>query len=195
MGGAVTGGSAFAAGGAFFELTVPLLNPLGPPNSVGNDTFQLPNLYAFDEDQNIRLLAPLAMDVGGVLPAGTVVASHYVFFDPDQVQTILGTVNFSSQVLGIISSTGLLFASDFLANTGVNYLNPGARGLEVGDSVTISFTDQILFDTSASTPGDYVRIITARAPDVPEPTTLAMLTIGLTGLVASRRRHRRHQHR
>jgi hypothetical protein len=51
--------------------------------------------------------------------AGTTVASHYIFFDPGTVQTIFGTVNFDSNVVGIITSTGHLAASDFLANTGV----------------------------------------------------------------------------
>ena len=74
--GSVTGGTAFAAGGTFIKLTPPLANPFGPPNSVGNDTFQTPNLYAFDEDQNIVLAAPLDVDVGtGPLPIGTTVAS------------------------------------------------------------------------------------------------------------------------
>ena len=59
-----------------------------------------------------------------------------------------------------MTSTATLAASDFLANTGVNYLNPGARGLEPGDSVTINGPKQILFDTFASSPGDYVRVLT-----------------------------------
>src|SRR5215471_2175205 len=81
--GTVTGGSALAAGGNFVKLTVPLSNPFGPPNSVGNDNFQSPNLFGFDEDQNILLLAPLMVDVGSnPIPAGTTVASHYIFFDP-----------------------------------------------------------------------------------------------------------------
>jgi hypothetical protein len=63
-----------------------------------------------------------------------------------------------------MTSTTNLAASDFLANTGVNYLNPGARGLEFGDSVTISGARQILFDTFASSPGDYVRVLTEFSP-------------------------------
>lgn len=59
--GVVTGGTAFTAGGTFVKLTVPLANPFGPPNSVGDDNFQSPNLYGFDEDQNILLTAPLRL--------------------------------------------------------------------------------------------------------------------------------------
>ena len=186
IGGTVTGGSAFTAGGTFVKLTVPLANPFGPPNSVGSDTFQSPNLFGFDEDQNILLAAPLTVDVGSSpIPAGTLVASHYIFFDPGPSQQIIGTVDFDADVLAIMTSTATLAASDFLANTGVNYLNPSARGLEPGDSVTISGPKQILFDTFASSPGDYVRVLTEFSPTaaaVPEPGGLSLLGSGLLAL-------------
>ena len=194
--GTVTGGSAKAAGGTFVKLTVPLANPFGPPNSVGNDNFQSPNLFGFDEDQNIVLAAPLTVDVGSSpIPVGTTVASHYIFFDPGPAEQVVGTVNFDAPVLAILTSTGTLAASDFLAKTGVNYLNPTLRGLEAGDSVTISGPNQILFDTFASSPGDYVRVLTAFSPGAataPEPGGLALLASGLAGLmrIARKKRHR-----
>jgi hypothetical protein len=158
---------------------------------VGNDTFQSPNLFGFDEDQNILLAAPLTVDVGtSPIPAGSTVASHYIFFDPGPTQNIVGTVDFDADVLAIITSTALLAASDFLANTGVTYLNPGARGLEAGDSVTINGPRQILFDVSASSPGDYVRVLTTFSPEatVPEPNTVALSAGALVVLVALLRR-------
>ena len=191
--GSVTGGTAFAAGGTFIKLTPPLANPFGPPNSVGNDTFQTPNLYAFDEDQNIVLAAPLDVDIGtGPLPIGTTVASHYVFFDPGPTQTMVATVTFDAPVLAILTSTARLAATDFLANTGVDYLNPGLRGLEVGDLVTISGPNQITFATSASSPGDYVRVLTAFSPAaaIPEPTTLLLLGVGMAAVGATVRRRK-----
>lgn len=170
IGGAVAVGS---AGAKFIKLSIPLPNPVGPPNSVGQDTFELPNLYAFDEDQNIKLKSNLRTDVGkSPIAAGTVVASHYVFFDPGPSQLILGTVDFDSRIVAIITSTGNLAASDFLANTGVHYLNPEARGLEPGDSASISGPNQITFDTRASSPGDYVRVLTEFSPRAKRITSL-----------------------
>jgi hypothetical protein len=199
IGGTVTGGTAQSAGGTFVKLTPPLPNPMGAPNSVGNNTFQSPNLYGFDEDQNIVLSAALSVDVGSSpLPAGTTVASHYIFFDPGPVQSMIGTVDFNSDVLALITSTTNLANSDFLANTGVNYLNPGARGLEGGqDSVTISGPRQILFNVVASSPGDYIRVLTTFSPPdeivIPEPGSAALLGLGLSGLavLSLRRKQRR----
>jgi hypothetical protein len=186
--GAVTGGN---TGGVFVKLDVPLTGST-PSNTVGADNFQSPNLFGFDESQNILLASTLDMDIGASIAAGTQVASHYIFFDPIQTGHIIGTVDFDSDVLGIITSTGLLLISDILANTGVHYLNPGNRGLESGDSVTISGTRQITFDTFASSPGDYVRVITAFSPGatVPEPASIALALAALAGAGIARRRRR-----
>jgi hypothetical protein len=183
-------GNVTCCGGAtFVKLTVPLANPFGLPNSVGDDTFQSPNLFGFDESQNTAVIgSPLLLDEfsgANTLPVGTIVASHYIFFDPTNGH-VTGMVNFDSNVLGILTSTSHLAASDYLANTGVNYLNPGARGLEAGDSVTISGPRQILFDTFASTPGDYVRVLTEFSPSaVPEPGAglLVLSGVGLLWLL------------
>ena len=171
----VIGGTIIAGppGAKFIKLSIPLGNPRGPANSVGEDNFDLPNLYAFDEDQNILLKADLATDVGKrPLPAGTVVASHYVFFDPGPSEEIFGTVEFDSHVLAIITSTATLAASDFLAHTGVHYLSPGNRGLEPGDYASISGPNEITFNTRASSPGDYVRVLTEFSPKARRVTML-----------------------
>src|SRR5690606_24020769 len=123
------------------------------------------------------------VDVGTSPTAGQVVASHYVFFDPGPVQSLTGFVDFDADIFGIITSTGRLAASDFLANTGVTYLNPGSRGLEASqDAVSIDPTNprRALVDFVASTPGDYIRILTMRSPGaapspIPAPSGLALL--------------------
>ena len=130
----------------------------------------------------------LNVNIGTSPIAGETVASHYIFFDPDPSTTITGTVNFDSDVIGIITSTGLLAASDFLINTGVTYLNPGLRGLESGDTASISGLQQISINWRASRPGDYIRVLTQFSPAaVPEPGTIILFGSGLMGLAAWRR--------
>jgi hypothetical protein len=187
-------------GATFVKLTVPFVSST-PANTVGNDNFQTNNLYGFDEDQNILLVAPLVVDAvpsgSTTLPIGTTVASHYVFFDPVS-GSIDGLVNFDSNILAIITSTTLLQASDFLLNNGVTYLSPNDRGIEPeqGDSVTFSGARQIRVVLYASTPGDYVRVLTAFSPlaplppappaapaENPEPGTASLFGVG-AGLAA-----------
>lgn len=198
IGGGVTGGTAFGAGGTFVKIA-PGFTESTPDNTVGNDTFNSPNLWGFDEDQNV-LVGPgnLAVDLiagggSGTILAGTEVASHYIFFDPvSHSQT--GYVDFDAKILAVITTTARLAASDYLANTGVTYLNPGLRGLEAGDSATISGTDdhRLLVNWTASSPGDYVRVLTEHSPGaVPEAgSTLVLAGAALLAIGAVRRSRR-----
>ncbi len=181
IGGAITGGDALTQGGSFIDLG-------NAPSGlvVGNDTMQNPNLYGFNEDQNIFLAADLPVDVGASLSiaAGQEVASHYIFFDPQNLISVEGWVDFDSEILGIITSRDNLSNSDFLLNNNVTYLNPGLRGLEPNqDAAWIDPVNSNRLGVSfvASTPGDYIRVITARSPqaDVPVPATLSLMLLGM----------------
>lgn len=144
--------------------------PTTPPFTVGFDNFDDDNLYAFDEDQNIVLEAPIQVDIGGengTIPAGTVVASHYVFFDSLQGFHV-GYIYFDAPVLGIAAFQNSMAATDFLANTDVTYISPGLRGLEEGDYVWIDPDDphKLWVAWAGSSPGDYIRVFTARSAGV-----------------------------
>lgn len=184
-GGAVTAGSALTAGGTFVDLTVPWGSVSTPANTVGNANFLTPDLYAFSETQNFALTSTLAAQVGQTsISAGTVVNSFFVTFEPGGAgYNLIGHVDFSAPVLAIITSDASLAASNFLGDAGITYLDPGSVGLEAGDSVTIdaSNPDQIDWNTSASTPGDSVRVILGvpTTTAVPEPSSVLLSMIGL----------------
>ncbi len=137
------------------------------PFSVGNDTFDDPNLYAFDEDQNILLKEPIKVDIGGdkgVIAAGTVVASHYVFFD--SLNGIhIGYVDFDAAVLGIAAFQNTMAATDFLANTSIDYISTELRGLEQGEQVWVDPDDpfRLWVYWAGSSPGDYIRVFTEKS--------------------------------
>jgi len=189
---AVISGTVTAGSGSFVELTAPFTEST-PVSTVGGDNFDNPNLYAFDESQNIVLPSAINVDnladglggetIGGSLPAGTVVASHYVFFDPTDFVNQQGTVTFDLPILAVLSSNTNLSATDsLLGNASVTYLGGSLRGLEGGDNVSITSLNTISVDWDASTPGDYVRVLTG----IPEPSTTVLLIFGLAFLGASR---------
>jgi len=135
--------------------------------AVGNDTFDDCNLYAFDEDQNILLSEPIRVDIGtetGFIPQGTVVASHYVFFDSVS-GAHHGYVDFDAPVLGVAVQEDTLAATDFLANTQVNYISVELRGLEPGDHVWIDQNNprRLWVYWAGSSPGDYIRVFTSQS--------------------------------
>lgn len=179
VGGAVTGGSALTLGGSFIELAPPI-------GDVGHNIQQSPYLYAFDELQSVVLASDLHIGPELAIAAGTQVSSHYVFFDPESRESITGYVDFDADVLGIIVHRGLLAESDWLGEASASYLNPRARGLEPNDLVwrDEALLNRVNLSIFASTPGDYIRVITAA---VPEPETYAMLLAGL-GLIGLRLR-------
>ena len=138
------------------------------PFDVGQDNFNTDHLYAFDEDQNIELERAIKVDIGGelgIIPGGTTVASHYVFFD-SYSGIHHGFVYFDAPILGIAAYQDTMKATDFLANNDVNYISTELRGLEEGDQVWIDPEDphKLWVYWAGSSPGDYIRVFTARSP-------------------------------
>ncbi len=138
------------------------------PFDVGEDNFNTDHLYAFDEDQNIELERAIRVDIGGevgIIPGGTTVASHYVFFD-SYSGIHRGYVYFDAPILGIAAYQDTMGATDFLANNDVNYISTELRALEEGDQVWIDVDDphKLWVYWAGSSPGDYIRVFTARSP-------------------------------
>jgi hypothetical protein len=160
---------------------------------------QLPgntDIFIFDEVQNFLLASDLSVDFGGsggVISAGTVISSHFVHKDTlSGTVTLSGTAAFNGIILGIIASPNNLDASDpTLGLAGTSYpTGLDRRGTqtagEVGDS--ISFVDDTLTLTSAtSSRPDQLRVITA-ASAVPVPQALWLFGSGLLGMIGIPRR-------
>jgi len=188
----IISGSVESGSGSFVKLS-PGFTESNPDNTVGKNTFQTPNLYGFDEAQNVAVASGgLLPDIGSFIEPGTIVASHYIFFDPHKSASQTGNVLFDAKILGILGTTDSLFTSDYLAQTGITYLNPRLRGLESRDKVEINElnTKRIDLNWRASSPGDYIRVITETSPtaaQVPDSgNTFILLGTGLGYLLFAR---------
>jgi hypothetical protein len=160
-------------GGGVAAISGPVvLDP--PPTSVDKCTpiscaaagASGPSQMGFDEQQGVTLGVGIATD-DGVIPAGTVVDSHMIFLNTCGVlATGVETWCFDGPVIGVMSDEdGLLEAAStgVLGHPAVCY--PPAfpfRGLDAvtGDSYTVRGCT-IEVDTSVTTVGDWIRVVTA----------------------------------
>lgn len=180
-------------------------------------------MFAFEEQQDFLLQEDLFVNFAGTglvpgfgygditaISAGTMVNSHFFHGDTDSggvVQNVndvhvIGTVTFSSEILGLIFLRNELDLSDpILGLNGTTY--PTGRvhesrrlegnvddcGFNAADCMTIS-EDRRTITIDMSTPDyysvDHLRVITASS--VPEPSTLALLGAGLLGLGFTKRK-------
>lgn len=177
LSGAITGGDALTFGGEFVQLCA----PIGP---VGDDNFDSFDLFAFEEQQAVELTEPLAIDATTSIPAGEVISSYYVIWDPVPNNTVQGTITFPDDIVAVIVDRPELQASTFLGDASAVYLNPGMLGLENGDDLSFS-GDTLTVDFFAGSPGDSVRVILGSAsvnlggmPCVPEDVTLTGAVTG-----------------
>ncbi len=181
--GQVTGGQSLSQGGVFVELTAPFTQS-SPNSTVGRNTFQDPNLYAFNEGV-FTVSADLALEFGS-LTAGQRIESHLIAYDPRRSTTMTGYVDFDGEIIGVASSLSSLVATSIYENASVNYRYPRLVGLERRDSFALSGLQRILLDFRASSPGDYVRVFTAS--EIPLPAAAWLFLAGIAGLIAKTRR-------
>lgn len=175
-GGGVTGGS---SGGSFAEIA--------PPPQAGPDTFQAPDLFAFNEVQDLLLIEPLPLSGGQVLGAGSIVSSHYVAFDPAGPSSLAGFVDFDEPILGLIGGpAGLDATNGLLGAPGVLYGGAPAIGPDMNDQASIApgMPNRLLVQYGAASPGDHLRVITGTP--VPEPTLLMLGGVAITSAVLMR---------
>ncbi|MEM8944401.1 MAG: hypothetical protein AAGD11_04395 [Planctomycetota bacterium] len=171
LGGSVTGGTTTGD----FELLA------SAPALAGPDAFDSPNLVAFDEQQDVELVSTLAIGPGISIPAGVVVSSHYVAFDPGVPSSVEGFIDFDEPILAVVGLPQSLAATESLFASGsTNYSVGPAVGPEFQnmDQVFVSPNDRarLVFRAAGNSPGDQVRVLTGI---IPEPASIVLLIVAI----------------
>ena len=173
-------------------VSVTNLTIVSPPSDVGFDFIVnagLPDQLIFAEQQNVTLAAPLAVDTGGIIAAGTKVNSYLVAANSYADTIVVLGARFGEAILGINYTDDSLIASDFLGAAGTNYVICSNCGYESGD--VASFAGKLAtFSIDYSEPGDFARVITG-VNAAPLPAALPMMLTGLIGLGAAALRARK----
>jgi hypothetical protein len=155
---------------------------IAPPPSVLDGALQSDTqIMAFDEQQCVTLASDLQLDVtpgggGGTIPAGTTVSSQFLHFDPTggSLVTLTGSITTDAAIIGAITTSGNLDASDSLGAPGTAYpTGDASRDLEPvqGDTVSIS-GNQLTATTTVNDQFhfDQIRVIT-HCPPPPPPVS------------------------
>lgn len=191
VGGAVTNGVAQDNGGTFIELS-PVLG-----FTIGADEINTFDLHAFNEEPAMATEEEIIGEVGETIPAGAVVASHYVFFDPPHPHiNIEGYVEFEHRVVSVQTSNSGIHETREHGLDHVWYRRSPVRGTEsYEDAVWIDPLNpkRVWVSFFASRPGDHIRVFTEAADrslsDVPLPAP-ALLLGGALALLGRRRARR-----
>lgn len=121
------------------------------------------------------------------ISAGTSVDSYYLHYDPTSSSgSISGSLTFNTEVIGLIFLNNELISSlPIFGSPSTIYLNDQIESIEspaIGDLITLS-PDRLslLFEFSATSRTDNIRIITSTSP-VPVPPSILLFLSGLIGL-------------
>ena len=163
-----------------------------PPVSVArNQTESNATIFAFCEQRDVPLETDLAVDIaapgtygtppGGAVPAGTCVNSYFIHYDLINASFFRsGSATFEEEILGLITSTDKLDASDWLGAASTFYAT--AAGGEIGRALEMDLAgaaDVITLSADFSTVSaslivspdwqDQVRVITLGVCEPDDP--------------------------
>lgn len=158
-----------------------------------NPGFESSLAFGWDEATQVTLGGLIASvdTITGSLTSDTLVNSHMIGFDPEERSEVLATITFDSEILGVVWSTNSLSATDAvlgLPTVTYNENPPFYLGIEAPFDWFSVDGNTLTFHAGASKPGDFIRVITAA---IPEPSTYAMMAMGLAGVLMATRRRRR----
>lgn len=137
---------------------------------------------AFEEKQLVELDADLAVDHDGttggpylgtdvantgIIPAGTIVNSHFIHWDPEDATgtTITGSATFVGKIIGVQINTASIV--DTNGNLGLGSVTYATNQIGAADEFTISVDGKTIdIDFYATSGADNIRVITE--PDVLE---------------------------
>lgn len=179
--GLVTGGTS----GGSFQL-------ISPPAAIGPDSLESPDVFAFDELQDVVLTESLQIGPNRVAGPGSVISSHYIAFDPAAGATVAAYIEFDDRISAIIRSSTLDTTTDLIGIDSTTYTYVPEINTENTDVLMVdpNNPNRLNIRLAANSPGDHFRIFTGRIePEpVPEPTSILLLAATTISLAFRQRR-------